>query len=778
MPAFSSHFDSASSRIRVKLSVAALLGSALMGMSGCADWWAYNFASQPKTLTVIHEEKLTNKWQSWADGKNRKAVPVSAKLADSEWGAAFENLTRGLYGWQPDFCELYIARKNPPNYIDRDIEPHFSSSYFRNELWRSYLRNVYFDVMLRTPTVKRQPPLSETVTKILQLQNELGTGVNSREDLKTSLVAIQETAPACDGTGEVAYAPGNDSDPTPYVSQSFLKGLLESVDEDHDGLLVDSGTIDADRAKAIAKHRDEWLMLSESQGRALTVSKQRPAAISASVIRPVPSGAPEGKPLILQLSDGAQKEMFQNYLASAVGDCSKKPDDQKCKEAKTKAVMEALNGLTTIGAEKKESPSPISPFQTFELTLSSILNSPDTANRLEYVTTYLAFYDFPYPIHSTVTMEDEFWLRLRAKQKAKTDREKLLSFSIDLDAVWESLKVRIESVETTVVPSPIQEIASVSREGSQSVEIKPQPSIELKGTVKGAIETPLSLSSSTKTSVSEKLLREFDRRSVWLNRSRDVMRITQRGMDAVNIAGGLREKVTLRVPPAATGRHVLDLKDGKPEFRRVDVPLYTKVQALAISLGVVREPYQYKRSATEKFGLPDGADSYYLVVLPYPEVLTLWTLDRKVSRLTSDILDLEMRPPGLHEKQSDLMFYSPESQESFPAYVSSSAESWIKEKIQNALYSQLNPAGKKKLVDMPGDKKQQESNKEEDVLCVKEGNNSSFYLILQGKNAPHDSIWIGKEMEKGAPNTPSSIHPFNGLETGTLQELVGKGFCR
>lgn len=234
------------------------------------------------------------------------------------------------------------------------LKPTSSSSYFRNELWRSYLRNVYFDVMLRTPTVKRQPPLSETVTKILQLQNELGTGVNSREDLKTSLVAIQETAPACDGTGEVAYAPGNDSDPTPYVSQSFLKGLLESVDEDHDGLLVDSGTIDADRAKAIAKHRDEWLMLSESQGRALTVSKQRPAAISASVIRPVPSGAPEGKPLILQLSDGAQKEMFQNYLASAVGDCSKKPDDQKCKEAKTKAVMEALNGLTTIGAEKRK----------------------------------------------------------------------------------------------------------------------------------------------------------------------------------------------------------------------------------------------------------------------------------------------------------------------------------------------------------------------------------------------------------------------------------------
>jgi len=438
MKFFSGRFVPASSQVRGSMLLAALLVPAWMSLSGCADWWAYNVTSQPKTLTVIHEEKLINKWKSWADGKNRKAVPVSAKLADSEWGAAFENLTRGLYGWQPDFCELYMARKNPPNYIDRDIEPHFSSAYFRNELWRSYLRNVYFDVMLRTSTVKRQPSLSATIKTILQLQNELGTGANSQEDLKNSLVAIQETAPGCDGTGDVADVPENDSDPTPYVSQSFLRGLLESVDEDHDGLLLDSGTIDADRREAITKHRDEWLMLSESQGRALTVSKQRPAAISASVIRPMPSGAPEGKPLILQLSDGAQKEIVQNYLASAAGDCSNKPDDQKCKAAKPKAIMDALNGLATVGITKNESPPLISPFQTFELTLSSILNSPDTANRLEYLTTYLAFYDFPYPIHSAVNMEDEFWLRFRAKQKAKPDRERLFSFSIDLDAVWES----------------------------------------------------------------------------------------------------------------------------------------------------------------------------------------------------------------------------------------------------------------------------------------------------------------------------------------------------
>ncbi len=774
MHTFSRYFVLAERNFRTSLLTAILFVPVFMALSGCADWWAYNFTSQPKKLTVIYEEKLADKWRNWSGEINRKAVPVSAKLANSEWGAAFENLTRGLYGWQPDFCELYIARKNPPNYIDRDIEPHFSSHYFRNELWRAYLRNVYFDVMLRTPTIKQQSSLNKTIEDILKLQNELGTGPDSQKNLKTALVDIQKTAPTCDGTGDVTDPTENDSDPTPYVSQSFLKGLLQSVDQDHDALLLDSGTIDAERRKAITKHRDEWLMLSESQGRALTVSKQRPAAISASVIRATPSGAPEGKPLILQLSDRAQKEIFQNYLASAAGDCSNNPGDQKCKAAKTKAVMDALNGLTTVGTTKNESPPPISPFQTFELTLSSILNSPDTANRLEYLTTYLAFYDFPYPIHSAVAMEDEFWLRLRAKQKAKTDRERLLSFSIDLDAVWESLKVKIESVETTVVPSPIQEIASVSREGSQSVEVKPQPSIELKGTVKGTIETPLSLSSSTKTSVSEKLLREFDRRSVWLNRSRDVMRITQRGMDAVNIAGGLREKVTLRVPQASGGRHVLDLKEGKPEFRSVDVPLYTKVQALAISLGVVREPYSYKRSATEKYGLPDGADSYYLVVLPYPEVLTLWTLDRKVSRLTSDILDLEIRPPGLHEKQFDLMFYSPEDQESFAAYVSSGAESWIKHKVQTSLHSQLHPTSKRKLVNMQAAKGPPESDKEQDVLCVKEGNNGSFYLVLQGNNAPHDSIWIGKEMEQGAPNTTRTIHPFDGTETSTLQEVARK----
>jgi len=249
-------------------------------------------------------------------------------------------------------------------------------------------------------------------------------------------------------------------------------------------------------------------------------------------------------------------------------------------------------------------------------------------------------------------------------------------------------------------------------------------------------------------------------------------------MDAVNIAGGLREKVTLRIPPAAAGRQILDLKDGKPEFRKIDVPLYTKVQAIAISLAVVREPYSYKRSATEKYGLPDGADSYYLVVLPYPEVLTLWTLDRKVSRLTSDILNHAMQPPGLHEKRADLMFYSPESQESFPAYVSGSAESWISERIQTSLYSKLNPGSKKIRVDEPAAEVHSESTKDEDLLCVKHGHSGSLYLILQGKNSPHDSIWIGKEMEKGASNQPPTIQPFDGNETGTLKELVSKGLCK
>ena len=86
MQALSGRFKFVSSRSRARLSVAALLVSVLVSMSGCADWWAYNVTSQPKTLTVIPEEKLTNKWKSWTEGKNRKAVPVSAKLADSEWG--------------------------------------------------------------------------------------------------------------------------------------------------------------------------------------------------------------------------------------------------------------------------------------------------------------------------------------------------------------------------------------------------------------------------------------------------------------------------------------------------------------------------------------------------------------------------------------------------------------------------------------------------------------------------------------------------------------------
>jgi len=83
-------------------------------------------------------------------------------------------------------------------------------------------------------------------------------------------------------------------------------------------------------------------------------------------------------------------------------------------------------------------------------------------------------------------------------------------------------------------------------------EFKPQPSIELSGTITGTLETPIDLSSGLKTTVTEKLLKELDRRSTWLNADRNLLRITHRGMEAVNIAGSFKGKVTLRIPPSIT----------------------------------------------------------------------------------------------------------------------------------------------------------------------------------------------------------------------------------
>src|SRR5262249_39564605 len=153
------------------------------------------------------------------------------------------------------------------------------------------------------------------------------------------------------------------------------------------------------------------------------------------------------------------------------------------------------------------------------------------------------------------------------------------------------------------------------------------------------------------TQVQEALKKQLDQRSTFLSESRDLLRITQRGMDSVNVGGSIVEKTVLRVPVASTSIQLFAIRDDevctddsdscyskikKKKSRIIPAqtlrqPLYAKVEALAINLAVVRLPYHLKRSATEKFGLADSADAFDVVHVGLPQRLVLWQWERTVN---------------------------------------------------------------------------------------------------------------------------------------------------
>src|SRR5207244_1388547 len=119
----------------------------------------------------------------------------------------------------------------------------------------------------------------------------------------------------------------------------------------------------------------------------------------------------------------------------------------------------------------------------------------------------------------------------------------------------------------------------------------------------------------------EALKKQLDQRSTYLSENRDLLRITQRGMESVNVGGSIIEKIVLRVPPAFTTIQLFEVKEecaSEPTAAEktqackekksvlnpsvaLHQPLYARVEALAVNLAVVRLPYHLKRSATEKF---------------------------------------------------------------------------------------------------------------------------------------------------------------------------------
>jgi len=280
--------------------------------------------------------------------------------------------------------------------------------------------------------------------------------------------------------------------------------------------------------------------------------------------------------------------------------------------------------------------------QPVALSLSTVLNSPSVFDRIEYVSTYLYLQAFPFPPNGDVVLEKEFWRRFFALNGHRDP-------NVQKDAAWndmrraiEDMRVRITDIKTTVTLCDVS-FGSLTRKTSDKFNAGVTATAAVPPALTGITPT-LGYVSGVDTEATMKLQQQLDQRSTYIDPAGHFLRITQRGMQSVNLAGRFVENITLSIPPAQDQVPVLvpvqenTTKAVKYQIRWLSQPLYSRVDALTLSVVVARQPTALAKSTKDSFRLDDPKDAAFIVGVTRPYRITLWQHEREMwGVMTRDI---------------------------------------------------------------------------------------------------------------------------------------------
>lgn len=306
----------------------------------------------------------------------------------------------------------------------------------------------------------------------------------------------------------------------------------------------------------------------------------------------------------------------------------------------------------------------ISATQKVELTVSSALNSASVDDRFDYLAAYLAVPAVPRSVNGAVSLERVLLLELQAANFARPNSIREAFIDNDIQKAVDSLKVRVENIDNIVTDTRSLDLGTFTSSRSLEATAGQEPDSKLRLT---GIEANLS------TSRVENIKKELDRRSFWISSDRNLVRITQRGMNETTISGSITAAITLKVPklslftldiskaaPTSKEKDCSDVCDkayestpGKPgkeyakeqclakcpqhglklSLSNIDQHLYKSIDAIGVPLGVVRItlPGNYY---TQKE--PDGIG---FAVAEKPALVNLWSHSRQL--ISIDLRDLE-----------------------------------------------------------------------------------------------------------------------------------------
>jgi hypothetical protein len=363
-----------------------------------------------------------------------------------------------------------------------------------------------------------------------------------------------------------------------------------------------------------------------------------------------------------------------------------KTSEQKVDFDKLILTLQAASSANTNAASPKqktavtETPD-FQPEQKVKIHISTVLNSPSVLDRIEYVSTYIYVFPWQNSPNGNVVLERELW---RNFFEVNQGRDPLvrdhMKFS-DMRRALEDLQVRVCDIGTTVQYSPI-DLGSLAQTTVDTTDLG------LTGTITGAspavptINPTLKYNGVLNTVANISLKQQLDQRSTYIDPQRDFIRITQRGMQSVNLAGRIKEILTLTVPAAEQPLYVLTAKSkvvpaatlvtttnttanphpagngGRPmgtksgsqtttEYEETTLaqPVYSRVEAFTFSVVVGREATHLLHSARDRYGLDDGRSANFIADVTAPQLIPLWQWERTLDDIrTWDIFGTSDSP--------------------------------------------------------------------------------------------------------------------------------------
>jgi hypothetical protein len=694
--------------------------------------------------------------------------PIAGR--EDEWARALSENLHHLMGWRPDFCALVDAKEASG---DSWLKAMDTDSL---QLLHSWVRRIHGGM--------KGKELKHLEANFLRKQADKMGPLRTIDQIKLTKDQLQSFCMQVQGMDGYKAEEMSEID----FAMLLKDKLWHRVDWDHDGLILDEAEA---RDRGRPRHKAEWEethsfqegIISKTPERDLMLSKKRAASLILSVRKADVKGAEKKTPLLVDLKAEGQEALIEFAKSVALpihAACLKENKKADCQPLEK--VREDLLGMLHVPEKSPKKSESYDSTQKIEVQVSSALNSSDVMSRVDYIATYLYVYPYPLPANPPVSLADEFWDAFRSRHAGRPPHEQNVSRTLaaDLDAAWYDIRVRIENVQTTVTATQPQDIAKITKEAVSSAELnKLTPSAEYAG-VKGSLAVEGAVGSHIKTTVEEKLLKQLEQRSVWINSARDLLRITQRGTDAINVGGAIREEVTLKIPQSATPIFLLDIDNHRLRLGEdIGQPMYSRVHALAVNLAVVREPYKFKRLSTERFGLPDDADAYLVVQVSNPIYLDLWDWERTLDALTLDDLLVDPRILSGSPGTTRLMYYSPALNLRGDIRVAARDGEKFRKLLKAGIMDLTDPAKRSECSrpDMPSDRFC--------IAAVADGNNRErFYLVANsgesGASKPSvEHIWLGKRANENtvAARRTGYFQSFDCDDIPYLQTYLAASIC-